>query len=932
MATMAISLALAVGGQVLTQLLKPKQKDTYTFGPRISDLNVPNVSPGNMINRVWGGAKVNTQYLWVAQLKETAHWSDQAQPGGKGSGKSQPHQYKLTYTYAVDIAFGVCRGPVAQVSRIWSQGKLLWTNPAISAATIQAEFDAAYVSEATRLMDLGVPADQAYVSGWVFAYNNYMNASTLTAWSQIGAANYIMSHPIAGYPTPNYFNVAVQLQQLFDPVSLDKKFIPDVIRFDSIVIYNGDETQEPDATMEAAMGVGNVPSYRGLCYVVINNLQLADFGNTVPQFTVEVIKDGQVTYTTTPFANQTPAAVPGLISDSSGAIIGFTGTAISPVSVAGLGTTAQTTSDLSITPPTLNQIIQDVIAEGGLDPTKFEVAMSVNPNSIIQGYVLTQPTNARQILQDLQKIYQFDGNASGYAVKFMEQNQRARLILRWEDLGAHEENEDMPPSLEMTRASDLDLPRRINLKYQEPARNYSMNTVWAERQTTDVLTTEDVDMTIALDRQTAKTLVEQMLVLRMMKRNHYKVRLPRKYIILEPGDVVLIPDKGYVNEWSALRCVQVDIGANQLIEVTFIDANYVQGVAQAIVGTDINVTTPTIQNNSRTYPYLLDCPILSDLIPDGPQFFTVLTGVSQGWKSGALLADLTDAGSVAAYGVTTAQEVAGSAWYSVATGSAPVPCGFALQSLDNTVKPGSWDYKSEVIVRLQSDQWSLTNGNPVDMLTQAINTCYIGGPNTGELAAFANAENLGNGLWRLTKWMRGLRGTDYAMASHTPGEPFVMINTSAVEDVPITKAAIGTKGTFVALSAGETVTDEATFTFTPTGNSLRPYAPALTRLDEATDHSITLEWQPRNRLNGGWADGGDISLDQAVEDYLIDVYAPVAGTLTLIKTYDTGSTRAWSYSAASQIADTGISGVGIVLKLYQVGAIIGRGFPTIITL
>jgi hypothetical protein len=55
-------------------------------------------------------------------------------------------------------------------------------------------------------------------------------------------------------------------------------------------IYLGNEEQLPDSLIEADKGVGNVSAHRGLAYVVFERLQLEDFGNRIPQFTMEVTK------------------------------------------------------------------------------------------------------------------------------------------------------------------------------------------------------------------------------------------------------------------------------------------------------------------------------------------------------------------------------------------------------------------------------------------------------------------------------------------------------------------------------------------------------------------------------------------------------------------------------------------------------------------
>ena len=55
-------------------------------------------------------------------------------------------------------------------------------------------------------------------------------------------------------------------------------------------IYLGTETQLPDPAMEAVYGVGKVPAYRGLAYVVIEDFPLAAFGNRIPNFSFEVTR------------------------------------------------------------------------------------------------------------------------------------------------------------------------------------------------------------------------------------------------------------------------------------------------------------------------------------------------------------------------------------------------------------------------------------------------------------------------------------------------------------------------------------------------------------------------------------------------------------------------------------------------------------------
>lgn len=55
-------------------------------------------------------------------------------------------------------------------------------------------------------------------------------------------------------------------------------------------VYPGDESQRPDPKIEAVEGTGAAPAYRGIAYVVIEDLDLGPFGNRVPQFSFEVMR------------------------------------------------------------------------------------------------------------------------------------------------------------------------------------------------------------------------------------------------------------------------------------------------------------------------------------------------------------------------------------------------------------------------------------------------------------------------------------------------------------------------------------------------------------------------------------------------------------------------------------------------------------------
>jgi hypothetical protein len=54
--------------------------------------------------------------------------------------------------------------------------------------------------------------------------------------------------------------------------------------------YPGGEAQSFDPLIEEIEGTGNTPAYRGLCYIVFEDMPLAAFGNRIPQLQFEIIR------------------------------------------------------------------------------------------------------------------------------------------------------------------------------------------------------------------------------------------------------------------------------------------------------------------------------------------------------------------------------------------------------------------------------------------------------------------------------------------------------------------------------------------------------------------------------------------------------------------------------------------------------------------
>ena len=96
----------------------------------------------------------------------------------------------------------------------------------------------------------------------------------------------------------------------------------------SVNIFKGSESQLPSGAIEAEKGVGNVPAFRGMCYVVFNDFQLEEYGNRIPNFRFEVSDNTETTGSTLNFASFTVDANIGNTELPAGTPVG------SPIAVA----------------------------------------------------------------------------------------------------------------------------------------------------------------------------------------------------------------------------------------------------------------------------------------------------------------------------------------------------------------------------------------------------------------------------------------------------------------------------------------------------------------------------------------------------------------------------------------------------------------------
>ena len=89
-----------------------------------------------------------------------------------------------------------------------------------------------------------------------------------------------------------------------------------------------------------------------------------------------------------------------------------------------------------------------------------------------------------------------------------------------------------------------------------------------------------------------------------------------------------------------------------------------------------------------------------------------------------------------------------------------------------------------------------------------------------------------------------------------------------------------------------------------------------------TSSNLTIQWMRRSRFDNEWVDNADVPLNEETESYSIDILDGVTVVRTL-----TSTSQSVSYTAAEQTTDFGSPQSSVSCVIYQISAVVGRGFP-----
>ena len=180
----------------------------------------------------------------------------------------------------------------------------------------------------------------------------------------------------------------------------------------------------------------------------------------------------------------------------------------------------------------------------------------------------------------------------------------------------------------------------------------------------------------------------------------------------------------------------------------------------------------------------------------------------------------------------------------------------------------------------------------------------LNGANAGllgnEIIQWQAAELIAPKTYRLSKLLRGRRGTEAAVGTHALNERFVVLSSGTVQRIPDGLDLIGAVRSYKAVSAGRDITSATAANFSNTAKGLKPLSPVHLKGSRNGAGDLTLTWKRRTRIGGGWRDNAEVPLGETSEAYEVDILNGAAVVRTV-----TAANPTVTYTAAQQKADFG---------------------------
>ena len=532
---------------------------------------------------------------------------------------------------------------------------------------------------------------------------------------------------------------------------------------------------------------------------------------------------------------------------------------------------------------TLQALVESVIADWGLPGA--DVAL----DGELDGYVVDRPMSARAVLEPLAGAFAFHAVASGGHVRLRHNAGPAAIAVTAGEVVPDRDG----AGITLRRAQETDLPSEIRLGYTDGDRDYRRSTALSRRLDVGSRRTEGRDLAAVMRPGLAQHLAEIGLQALWVGRESATFALSPRHAGLEAGDVIALPVDGGTRPFRVSRITD---GAMRQVE------------AFAVAPSLQRDAVPHLARPQPSIPALPGPPLVTVLdlpIASGsPPVLQAMAVSADPWPSREAVWRSGDGASFALHAVAELRAITGE----TLTDIGPGPLW-------------RFDEGNLIDVRLRG---GLLTGIDDAALLAGGNAIAIEGPDGRfEVLSAGRAQLVAEGVVRLSHLLRGLGGSEPEAGRRVPAGARVVVLDSAL--VPLTTDVVDIGRPWI-YRVGPASSDHAgrmavQLTAAARAEALKPLSPVHLRARREAG-GVRLSFVRRTRVGGDNWELAEVPLSEEREAYEIEILAGNAVKRTL----ESASTGAL-YANAQEIADFGAAQTSLAVRVFQLSATVGRGFP-----
>ncbi len=263
-----------IDSYILMPALFPQEEPA---APQLDGIQIGGAQEGASIWRV-AGAQSRIPGTWTYISDLTKH------PDTLGGGKGGSNDGVTVYDYSVHAVCSFCQTHIAGYEKIFMDGQLVYQDPAVGVVELtDTELSMSVIAGAPTKVylessTLGPDLTDSFFHGLDIVISGFTDSNNNGTFKVLGGASFS-----EGNSRLEIELVTQVTEAKGDTVTVSQAsqgWLPFIVN--DTTFYTGNGTQSPDSFLEGIHGVGKVPAFKNMAYIVFDTLWLERFGNRAP--------------------------------------------------------------------------------------------------------------------------------------------------------------------------------------------------------------------------------------------------------------------------------------------------------------------------------------------------------------------------------------------------------------------------------------------------------------------------------------------------------------------------------------------------------------------------------------------------------------------------------------------------------------------------